>query len=211
MIRRQSIRNKIAQDLHDNVGSTLSSISVYSQVAKIYKQQEKQEALQDTLEKISATSSEMISEMNDIVWAINPRNDNMDKILQRMESFARPLLAAQEIGFHFTYEPSIQQLNLEMTKRKNFYLIFKEAINNALKYSGCKNIWVDITNHHHQLQLTVKDDGKGFDIEGMKNVKTLSGNGLQNMTIRAKEMNGNCTVISEPAKGTSINLRFPIP
>ncbi len=124
-LKRQYIRNKIAQDLHDNVGSTLSSISVYSQVAKIYREQNKPEALQDTLEKISATSSEMISEMNDIVWAINPRNDNMETILQRMESFARPLLASKEIKFEFSYEPGVKHLHLEDDKAKKFLSYFQ--------------------------------------------------------------------------------------
>src|SRR5690606_4955682 len=95
LVKRQAIRNKIAQDLHDSVGSTLSSISVYSQEARIYKQKNQDAELQDTLEKIGDTSGEMISEMNDIVWAINPRNDNMEKIFHRMESFARPLLQAK--------------------------------------------------------------------------------------------------------------------
>jgi ligand-binding sensor domain-containing protein/two-component sensor histidine kinase len=211
LLKRQAIRNKIAQDLHDNVGSTLSSISVYSQVAKIYKEQNKMEPLQDTLEKISTTSSEMISEMNDIVWAINPRNDNMATILQRMESFARPLLASQEIRFHFSYEMSVQHQHLEMTKRKNFYLTFKEAVNNALKYSGCKNLWVEISLHHHHLLLSVKDDGKGFDTKKAKAANTLSGNGVQNMKMRAKEMKGSCIVESEPGKGTTVSLKFPVP
>lgn len=211
LLKRQAIRNKIAQDLHDNVGSTLSSISVYSQVAKIYKQQEKHEALRDTLEKISGTSSEMISEMNDIVWAINPRNDNMETILNRMESFARPLLASQQIQFHFKYDPSIKTLVLEMTKRKNFYLIFKEAINNALKYSSCKNLWVNIRYHHHELELMVKDDGNGFDAQKVKMTNTLAGNGLQNMKLRAKEMKGSWVIDSEPGAGTLVTLIFPIP
>lgn len=211
LLKRQAIRNKIAQDLHDNVGSTLSSISVYSQVAKIYKEQNKMDPLQDTLEKISTTSSEMISEMNDIVWAINPRNDNMATILQRMESFARPLLASQEIKFHFSYEMSVQHQHLEMTKRKNFYLTFKEAVNNALKYSGCKNLWVEISLSHHQLILSVKDDGKGFDTKKAKAANTLSGNGVQNMKMRAKEMKGSCVVESETGKGTAVLLRFPVP
>jgi signal transduction histidine kinase len=211
LLKRQAIRNKIAQDLHDNVGSTLSSISVYSQVAKIYKEQNRMEPLQETLEKISTTSSEMISEMNDIVWAINPRNDNMATILQRMESYARPLLTSQEIKFHFSYELSVQHQHLEMNKRKNFYLIFKEAVNNALKYSNCKNIWVEIVLKHHHLELSVKDDGKGFDPLKAKSAATLSGNGVQNMKMRAREMKGACKVESEPGKGTTIVLSFPIP
>jgi len=210
LLNRQAIRNKIAQDRHDNVGSTLSSISVYSQVAKIYQQQQKMEPLQDTLEKISATSSEMISEMNDIVWAINPRNDNMETILQRMESFARPLLASQNVKFHFSYDLSVQHQHLKMAKRKNFYLIFKEAVNNALKYSQCKNLWVEIGLHHHQLALSVKDDGKGFDIKKVRSMNTLSGNGVRNMEMRAKEMKGSCKMESGET-GTTITLAFPIP
>lgn len=212
ILKRQMIRNKIAQDLHDNVGSTLSSISVYSQVARIYHEQHRTGDLQQTLEKISDTSGEMISEMNDIVWAINPRNDNMNTILQRMESYAKPLLASQGIIFHFEVDPLVKQVNLEMTRRKNFYLIFKEAVNNALKYAGCKNIWVQIAVKQHQLTLTVQDDGKGFNLEkvAIHASQSLSGNGLRNMEIRANEMKGALQISASPGAGTTIRLVFPV-
>ncbi|HEX7844545.1 MAG TPA: two-component regulator propeller domain-containing protein, partial [Chitinophagaceae bacterium] len=189
LLKQQAMRNKIAQDLHDSVGSTLSSISVYSQVAKIYKQQEKQNELQDALEKISTTSGEMISEMNDIVWAINPRNDNMNIILQRMESYAKPLLQTKGISFNFNYDPAILLLNLKMEQRKNFYLIFKEAVNNALKYSNCNHLEVDVKVSGKFIELIVQDDGVGFDMEqlGAKTSKSLSGNGLNNMKRRATD------------------------
>jgi signal transduction histidine kinase len=212
LLKRQDIRNKIAQDLHDSVGSTLSSISVYSQVAKIYNDQQKPADLKTTLEKISDASGEMISEISDTVWAINPRNDNMETMLQRMESFAKPLLASKEIKFHFDYDKNITQLNLEMTKRKNFYLIFKEAVNNTLKYSGCKNLHVTVTARHHRVQLKIKDDGKGFDTAQMKLMaaKSLTGNGLNNMKRRAVEMKGECLIESSPGGGTTVHLEFPV-
>ena len=213
LLKRQAIRNKIAQDLHDNMGSTLSSISVYSQVAKIYNEKTRHQDLQQTLEKISNISGEMISEMNDIVWAINPRNDNMNTILQRMESFAKPLLASQDMQFHFTYEQSIKQLNLDMTRRKNFYLIFKEAVHNTLKYSGAKNLWVHISEKGQQLFLTLKDDGKGFDLSTIDTTTSASmgGNGLKNMRMRAEEIGGKLTMESHPGQGVIVNLQFPIP
>lgn len=212
LLKRQAIRNKIAQDLHDNIGSTLSSISVYSQVAKIYNEQQKTTDLQSTLEKISSASSEMIAEMSDTVWSINPRHDNIDTILQRMESYAGPLLASQDIHFHFEPDPSIKQIQLEMTRRKNFYLIFKESVNNALKYSGCKNLWVKTAIRQHQLELTVKDDGVGFDPQQVQilALKSLAGNGLWNMERRAAEMKGKLTVTSAPGQGTTVHLIFPI-
>lgn len=215
LVKRQTIRNKIAQDLHDNVGSTLSSISVYSQVAKIYQQQEKHTDLQSTLGKISAASSEMISELNDTVWAINPRNDNIDIILQRMDSFARPLLHAQNIRFTLNRDPNLSGINLEMEKRKNLYSIYKEAINNVIKYSDATTVIVDISLNANKIVMKIKDDGKGFDIsktsEGFKSSDVFGGgNGLRNMQNRAREMKGILKMDSKPGNGTSIVLNFPV-
>ena len=107
----------------------------------------------------------MVSEMSDIVWAINPKNDNMEKIIQRMESFARPLLATRNISFKLCYEPLILGINLPMEKRKNFYLIFKETVNNSFKYSGCSEIVANIFNSHSHLKLNIVDNGVGFDMQ----------------------------------------------
>ena len=212
LVKRQAIRNKIARDLHDSVGSALSSISVYSQVAKIYNQKNNEKELQDTLEKIGGTSIEMISEMNDIVWAINPRNDSMEKIFQRMESFAKPLLQAKHISFRFDFDKSLLHVNLSMEKRKNFYLIFKESVSNALKYAGCMNLTTDIRLISHRVVCTVKDDGAGFDAEKIETLtaRSLSGNGLNNMQRRAAEMDGNFHIKSEPGQGTVVELSFPL-
>jgi ligand-binding sensor domain-containing protein/anti-sigma regulatory factor (Ser/Thr protein kinase) len=212
ILKMQAIRNKIAQDLHDHVGSTLSSVSVYSQVAQIQGELGNKELMKDVLQKISVTATDMISEMSDIVWAINPRNDSLEKILQRMDSFAKPLLKARDIRCDFQYPNSLLNLNLGMEKRKNFYLIFKEAVNNALKYSSCKQLTVKVKSSHHHLELEVSDDGIGFDKEQVKaNLsQSLSGNGFQNMQRRAKEMKGECQVTSSKGNGTTIYLRFPI-
>jgi ligand-binding sensor domain-containing protein/signal transduction histidine kinase len=213
LLKRQAIRNKIAQDLHDNVGSTLSSISVYSQVAQIQNEGGNQQALNDILGKISTTSTDMISELSDTVWAINPANDSMEKILQRMESFARPLMAARNIQFNFTYGEDIKTINLDMEKRKNFYLIFKEIINNAIKYSGSTHITAAIAVKNNQLLLTVKDNGVGFNKQKELSGQTgsLSGNGLRNMLFRAKEMKGQLDIETAAGMGTAVSLHCPIP
>ncbi len=213
LLKRQAIRNKIAQDLHDNVGSTLSSISVYSQVAQIQNEGGNQQALNDILGKISATSTDMISELSDTVWAINPGNDNMEKILQRMESFARPLMTARNIKFIFNYSDDITGINLDMEKRKNFYLIFKEIINNAIKYSGSTEVVATIALWEHQLLLTVKDNGVGFNKQKELSDQSgsLSGNGLRNMLYRAKEMKATLDIDTATGLGTTISLRCPIP
>ena len=130
-----------------------------------------------------------------------------------MESFAKPLLATQNISLRLNCEPAVLTTHLDMDKRKNFYLIFKEAINNAFKYAGCSELIAEITTNNRQLILTLKDNGVGFDMkrEMVENKLTLSGNGLRNMRMRAEEMNGKLHLSSSPGKGTEIQLRIPIP
>lgn len=214
LLKRHAIRNKIAQDLHDNVGSTLSSVSVYSQVAKIYHGKGQLDALYSTLEKISDASTEMISEMNDTVWAINPRNDHMPVILERMESFARSILTGRETLLEFHHDPEVAHVNLRMEKRKNFYLVFKEAVNNAAKYAGCGLLEVKILQKGRRLIMTIRDNGKGFDPtrrSEMNGGTGGGGNGLGNMHLRARQMQGTLKISSQPGKGTLVELSFPIP
>jgi signal transduction histidine kinase len=205
-------RLAISQDLHDNIGSTLSSIAVYSEVAKIQGEKNGQQHMNELLEKISSTSNEMVTEMNDIVWAINPRNESMEKIIQRMDSFAKPLAAARNIQFFLAYDDAVLSLPLQMDKRKNFYLVFKEAVNNAIKYSAAKTILSSIALKNNTLVLRVTDDGIGFDAEAEinKNKSSLSGNGLRNMHKRAQELDGTFDLQSNIDKGTTVELKFSV-
>lgn len=206
-------RLHISQGLHDEIGSTLSSISVYTQVAQKLSEKNNKEELNEMLGKIRGTSSEMISEMNDIVWALHPKNDSMEKIIQRMESYARPMLLTRNIDFKLEYDPIILTTHLDMEKRKNFYLVFKEAVNNAFKYSGCSEINTRILNSKARIEIQIKDNGVGFDVQQeIKGDKlTLSGNGLRNMKMRAEEMKGNLQINSIAGEGTEIRLSIPIP
>jgi ligand-binding sensor domain-containing protein len=212
LLKRQAIRNGIAQDLHDSVGSTLSGISVYSEVAKIYNEQQKSEQLKELLTTIGTTANEMISEMSDIVWAINPKNDHVGSIVKRMESYAKPLCSAKKIDFIFDCDQKIGTLNLAMHQRKNFYLIFKEAVNNALKHAACSVIKVNVKYHRNILELNIQDDGIGFDHQAVQDpsVRTLSGNGLNNIRHRANEMKADLGIESGPYKGTYLKLSFPV-
>jgi signal transduction histidine kinase len=204
-------RLSISQDLHDHVGSTLSSISVFSKVAQVHGEKGNTGQMNELLDRIRNTSGKMMTEMNDIVWAINPQNDTMEKIIQRMEAFARPLLMARNIQFHFSYDESVLPLNLGMEQRKNFYLIFKEAVNNAIKYSGGSLLEAAITYRQQQLELLVKDNGVGFNPEKeMNDIKSLSGNGLKNMKARAKEMNAELKIESLFGKGAALKLNFHV-
>src|SRR5690606_367537 len=122
---------KIASDLHDDVGSTLSSISIFSQMV-----QQQSKEVNPMLETIEESSRKMLDAMADIVWTINPENDQFEKIILRMRNFAYEVLGAKGIDFEFVADDEVEKLKLLMDVRKNLYLIFKEAVNNMIKYSG---------------------------------------------------------------------------
>jgi ligand-binding sensor domain-containing protein/signal transduction histidine kinase len=210
LLQQQAIRNGIAQDLHDQIGSTLSSISVYSEVAKKYYDHGDRIQMDNLLDTISTTANEMVTEMGDIVWAINPKNDHLASVLQRVQNYAQPLCNFKEINFVFEYDPSIATYNIGMQDRKNLFLILKEAINNAVKHSGCRNLMVSMTQRDNTAELIVKDDGCGFD---MKNTfsgdnAASAGNGLSNIKSRASELKADIDFKSKQGLGTYLRITF---
>lgn len=199
-LKLQTLRNKIAIDLHDDVGSTLSSIALFSEIA----QQQSKEAI-PYLRTIGENSRKMLEAMGDIVWTINPENDQFEKIILRMKSYAYELLGAKKIDFDFLADGTVSQIKLPMDVRKNLFLIFKEATNNIIKYSDADKAFFSITRDRDQLSMMISDNGKGFDLN-----KPTEGNGLKNMKKRALEVGGKLLIESLPGSGTSINLKIVV-
>lgn len=203
--RVQNIRNKIARDLHDDIGTTLSTILMYSNSAKKRSANPNEGEMLSLINKIWSSASQMIDEMNDIVWAINPKNDDMEKIVNRMRLLALSLTTSSGIKLLFSKGDNIINTKIAMDKRKNCFLIYKEALNNALKYSECNEIKIFITNNNDLFKMTISDNGKGFDMHDHQ-----EGNGLENMVQRAKEIGGNLLICPEMGKGTLVTLSFPL-
>jgi len=195
-LKLQTLRNKIASDLHDDVGSTLSSISIFSEIAR---QQNSEVA--PMLEQIGDSSRKMLDAMADIVWTIHPENDQFEKIIERMQSFAYELLGAKNIHFEFEADEAVSKLKLPMDVRKNLYLIFKEAMNNMVKYSGADKASFTISGTKNNLMMLIRDNGKGFDVH-----QHSLGNGIRNMNRRAEEIKGKLLIESGPDIGTTIQL-----
>lgn len=200
---RELIRNRIARDLHDDMGSTLSTISILSSMAKS-KLHNDEVKTSEYINKISDNSQRMMEAMDDIVWAIKPDNDSMQKILARMREFATNVLESKDIELIFHTTPGINELKLGMEQRRDFFLIFKEAVNNVAKYSKCKKATVQIGELQGRLVLMVKDDGVGFDVNTAD-----SGNGLGNMQKRANALKGRLQILSKPGEGTQVILNIP--
>ncbi len=203
-VEMEKMRNRIAQDLHDDIGSTLTSITVLSNLGLL--PPEKEELLMRTnLKKIKERSTAIMETMDDIVWAINPQNDTMEQVLFRMKEFASELLEPLNINYTFEEKGNFSSTILDIKKRKDLYLIFKEAINNAAKYSRCRDIFIRLQEKQHFLQMEITDDGRGFVEQQVKN-----GNGLGNMRERAASMGAKILIVSKIASGTRISLDMTI-
>jgi signal transduction histidine kinase len=199
----QTIRNKIAQDLHDDIGSTLSSISILSDLA--LKESNSGQAL-ETMNEIRDHSLLLMERMDDIVWSINPRNDSLENLMMRVKHFATILLEAREIDYTIDIEETIYQVKLPMDYRQHIYLFLKEAINNLVKYARATEVTIRISFDHEILGLSVKDNGRGFEPSG-----SSTGNGIPGMKMRASQMNADLEIRSSPGQGTEVSLRIRIP
>jgi two-component system sensor histidine kinase UhpB len=197
----ENIRNSIADDLHDDIGSTLSSISIMNELAKA-----KAPEASPLLVSIGESTNSIQENMSDIVWAIKSESDYVENVLQRMNQFASEILDAKNIELDFKSDPSLSAARLKMKQRKNLYLFFKEAINNAAKHSGAKMVSVRVFKKEGCIELMVKDDGKGFDNTN----HSLNGNGMNSMKKRAEELNGNFEIQHHLNEGTEIRLKFKI-
>jgi len=204
-LRLANLRSKISQDLHDEVGATLSGIAMYSYITKEQIKNEEHVAVNNSLDIIKDNAGEMVSKLNDIVWAVNPHEDNLRSLLERLKDFAAQLVAVKEIELNFDIPESLGVLKLSMEQRKNIYLICKEGINNAVKYSGCKHIIVEVYHQNKMINIQLKDDGDGFLPD-----EARKGNGLTNMRNRAKEINAVLNIDSHIGLGTEINLSCKI-
>jgi signal transduction histidine kinase len=147
----------------------------------------------------------MMDSMSDIVWAINPSNDSFEKVILRMKEFAAEILEPAGINYFFREEPQIAAVPLSVEKRKELYMLFKEAITNAAKYSGATEINISFRMERDSIVLTIMDNGRGFDTQ-----QVTQGNGLRNMRNRAAQMKADLRIDSIPDTGTSIHVLVPI-
>ncbi|MFI5130504.1 MAG: ATP-binding protein [Chitinophagales bacterium] len=199
----ENVRVRISRDIHDEVGATLSGVALFSEIAKQRMEQDRPEDAQVYLNHISANSKEMVEKMSDIVWAINPDNDSFERIIAKLQSYAFNLCAGKGISLHLDTDGEIQQDYPVMQVKRNLYLFMKEAINNAVKYSDGKNIFLSLRRKGDTITAEIKDDGKGFDAR-----INSTGNGLKNMKERADSLDGKFTIDSGDGHGTAVRLEF---
>jgi ligand-binding sensor domain-containing protein/two-component sensor histidine kinase len=197
------MRNRFSQDLHDEIGSSVSGINLLSQMAAEKLNSNRTEEASAYLTKVNNYSQDVIEKLSDMVWVFNPQNDSIEKLLQRLKSFAVSIALSKNITLHFETDKESEIKNLTIRQRKAIYLISKEALNNIFKYATCNNIYYNLVANGAKWKLQIKDDGIGF-----LSSEITKGNGLGNMLARAKEIRGKINIQSQPGKGTIVTLEF---
>ncbi len=202
-VEMERMRSKLSRDLHDDIGSTLSSINILSRTSQnsLMQADEKTKA---TLDKINERSQRLLDNMRDIIWNINPDNDTIEEVMSRMREYATTILEAKNIEYTFNFPKEKVDCTFTMEEKNNMYLIFKEAVNNLSKYSDCKNATISLSIDEKDIFLTIEDDGKGFNTADLEHI-----GGLQNMKIRAEEIKGSLGIDTKIGVGTKMELRFP--
>ena len=194
----ERFRTKLAADLHDNIGSSLTEISILSEV--ISKRLESAtEDVKKSLKMISNNSRNLIDNMSDIVWLVNPKRDSLYDLILRLRDTYTELSSYASISFRSENIKSLEKVSLSMEHRQHLYLIFKEGINNCITHSNCTEISLDAFIKGKKLEMILKDNGKGFDIN-----EDFSGNGLENMKRRAKTIGGSVNILSTKGEGTTL-------
>jgi len=197
----ERLRTKIAADLHDDIGSGLTEISFIGEMINFKLQPEVRSVISEELTKIGEVSRGLVDSMSDIVWLVNPSKDSLFDLFVRLGDAYKEICDSKNITLNLHNVDDLKKVNLKMEHRQNIYLIFKEAMNNSIKYSSCSQIDLFPNVLSSKLKLEFRDNGIGFEYDGKQ-----SGNGLNNMQKRAEQIGGELEISSSPHNGTIITF-----
>lgn len=203
LLRLQQVRDRIATDLHDDIGSTLTNIHILSELSRANITEP--DKAQPFLRRISEEISNSSQALDDIVWSINTRNDSFEQIAARMRRYAAEIFDSENILYSLELDERLAPRKMKMDQRRDLYLLFKEAVNNIYKHAGAKQVRISISIEKGSLWLDIGDDGIGFDSS-----RPNARNGLKSMQARAARWRGDCFIESVQGKGTRIRISLPL-
>jgi len=204
LIELERVRTRIAADLHDDIGASLSLIAMLSEVA--WRQaMEGNFKVGESLSSIAASSRELVDAMSDIVWAINPRKDRFSELVKRMRRFASDVFTSRDIALQFEAPEPDHDFALGADARREIFFIVKEGVNNIARHSACTGATIILKVQERWLILEVRDNGKGF-VPSRAN----EGNGLASMRERARKLGAEFELVSANGHGTTLKLKVPV-
>ena len=193
---QQEERNRISADMHDDLGAGMTSIRLYSELAK----NKVKDIDLPEIDKISSSANELLNKMNAIIWSMSSSNDSLENMIAYIRTYALEYFENTGIECKIIIPPSLPFAEVNGTIRRNVFLVVKEALNNVLKHSGATNVDITLTINGKVLKLIIQDNGKGIDMENLRRFS----NGLKNMKKRMEDVEIGFTI--ENHQGTRITL-----
>jgi signal transduction histidine kinase len=197
-------RLRISRDMHDEMGANLTEIAILCELVK--RDIQKPEDAEPNVQKIATMARELIDSIGEIIWAMNPRNDMLDHLAGYLREYASEFFGMTPIVCHFDFPDQLPCLTFSAEVRRNVFLTMKEAINNVVKHSGATSAELRCRASDHEVEFSIRDNGRGFDTEMGKQ----DGNGLRNMRKRIEEIDGTLQIESLPGRGTRVRLVVPL-
>lgn len=205
-------RARIAQDIHDDLGASLTRIGMLSQSAA--GDLDDWPRATSSLNQIYETARDLTRAMDEIVWAVNPRHDTLDSLMNYIARFAHDFLSAAQIRCRLDAPTQVPELTVRSEIRHNLFLAFKETLNNAVKHSGANEVQVAFELLGGGLKLIVSDNGAGFDARSKRDTpgdRVISGYGMPGIRNRLEQIGGRVEILSTPGAGTKVELFVPVP
>ena len=199
-------RSRIARDIHDDLGASLTRISLLSQASPGLHD----EATNKTFDQIQTTTRHLMRSMDGVVWAINPEHDSFDELANYLSSYAQEFLSVANISCRLEMPMILPDLRLSAQLRHSLLLALKEALNNVVKYAGATEVRISLKPGKGFFSLKVQDNGSGIDPNSPADPRrTHAGSGLANMENRMEQIGGACLLTSIPGEGTSVEFKIP--
>jgi signal transduction histidine kinase/ligand-binding sensor domain-containing protein len=202
MLEMERVRIRIAGDLHDDIGASLSRIAVLSEVVKRQVDDPRSGRM---LADVADSARGAVESMSDIVWSIDPRRDDVVSLNRRLRECAAEILDPAGIVWTFQSDAQADRLKLGPAQRRHLYLVVKEALTNAVRHAGCHSVAIAIDAAGHSLQIDIADDGNGFDPKDAG-----EGHGLENMRRRLSELGGQVSIEAGNGRGTHLKIAMPL-
>ena len=199
----ESERQRIAQNMHDELGSSLASISILSDLAG--REAAPSENSRPHLAKIATGTRELIARLGELVWSTSPQNDPVEQVVDHFLAHAKDFLEPAGVRCRFDVPGQLPRQPLPSQTRHHLFLAFKEALNNVWRHARASEVWIRVRFDERELTVIIEDDGCGFDPAA-----PVSGHGRENLQTRMKEARGRCEYESAPGRGTIVRLVVPI-
>lgn len=210
LLEIERMRTRIATDLHDDIGASLSRVSILTAVI-CERLRTADEDVTTLLTEIAESSRSLVDSLRDIVWAIDSRQDTIADMATRVRQFAGSVFEASGITWRMEIAGPASGIELDSEQRRHVLLFFKEAIHNAARHANARSVVLEIDADHRSVRCRVTDDGRGFDVEATPAAAAARGSrGLANMSARASQLGGELRIKSTPGKGTVLIMTVPL-